>query len=248
MTAILVVFAVFELKLAYLHVLLLFFPNSWKTPILQICGFYTTRVSQKGSKTEWGGDITIHTGGKKRLASGCVSSCRQVDVESNKDTNNCQGVERDKARDGGGGGRKGRSEQERDQETEGDRECFSSEQNVVIYLVAAKQIRRLPVLWLSQWGAVRFRRISPLSMQQTLNTPAVLSLLSQHVRQTFSKCFLRFVCFNVPQCPSQCSSSIPLTFFLHVLKENTKNGKWWMTESPQCQSPLKSAFLNVSFL
>lgn len=26
------------------------------------------------------------------------------------------------------------------------RECLSSEQNVVIYLVAAKQIRRLPVL------------------------------------------------------------------------------------------------------
>lgn len=74
-----------------------------------------------------------------------MSSCRQVDVESNKDTNNCQGAERDKASDGGGGG-KGRSEQERDQETEGDRECFSSEQNVVIYLVSAKQIRRLPVL------------------------------------------------------------------------------------------------------
>lgn len=66
-------------------------------------------------------------------------------MESNKDTNNCQGAERDKASDGGGGGKE-RSEQERDQETEGDIECFSSEQNVVIYLVAAKQIRRLPVL------------------------------------------------------------------------------------------------------
>lgn len=33
---------------------------------------------------------------EKQLASGCVSSCRQVDVESNKDTNNCQGSERGK--------------------------------------------------------------------------------------------------------------------------------------------------------
>lgn len=172
-----------------------------------------TQVSQKGSKTERGGDITIHRGGKKQLASGCVSSCRQVDAESNKDTNNCQGVEKRQSERWRRRG-KGRSEQERDQETEGDRECFSSEQNVVIYLVAAKQIRRLPVLWLSQWGAVRFRRISSLSVQQTLNTPAVLSLLSQHAHQTFSKCFFFFflVCFHIPQCPSRCSSSFPFTF------------------------------------
>lgn len=64
---------------------------------------------KKAATTERGGDIIIHRGGKKELASGCVSSCRQVDEESNKDTNNCQGTERDKASDGGGGG-KGRSE------------------------------------------------------------------------------------------------------------------------------------------
>lgn len=48
------------------------------------------------------------------------------------------------------GGREQRSERrEEDRETERGgwrRECLSSEQNVVIYLVAAKQIRRLPVL------------------------------------------------------------------------------------------------------
>lgn len=47
----------------------------------------------------------------------------------------------------GGGEKKNRDlSGEEDRETQGDRECLSSEQNVVIYLVAAKQIRRLPVL------------------------------------------------------------------------------------------------------
>lgn len=76
---------------------------------------------------------------------------------------------------------------EEDRETEGDRECLSSEQNVVIYLVAAKQIRRLPVLWLSRWGAVRFRRICSLSMQQTLNAPAVFFLLSLPLLSALTK-------------------------------------------------------------
>lgn len=49
-----------------------------------------------------------------------MSSCRQVDIESNKDTNNCQGVERDKASDGGGGGKGdlSRKETKRQRETE----------------------------------------------------------------------------------------------------------------------------------
>lgn len=88
----------------------------------------------------------------------------------------------------GGGEKKNRDlSGEEDRETEGDRECLSSEQNVVIYLVAAKQIRRLPVLWLSRWGAVRFRRICSLSMQQTLNAPAVLFLLSLPLLSAFTK-------------------------------------------------------------
>lgn len=72
--------------------------------------------------------------------------------------------------------------------------------------MAAKQIRRLPVLWLSQWGAVRFSRASSLSMQHTLNAPAVLSQRSQRVRQTFSKCFC----------------SMTFTFFFYVLWTNTR--------------------------
>ena len=115
-TAILVLFAIFQLRLVgYLHTAYL--SNSWKKTILQICGFHTTQVSQN---TEWGGDITIHRRRKNQLASGCVSSCRQVDIESNKDTNNCQGVERDKASDGCGGGKGdlSREETERQRETE----------------------------------------------------------------------------------------------------------------------------------
>lgn len=72
--------------------------------------------------------------------------------------------------------------------------------------MAAKQIRRLPVLWLSQWGAVRFSRASSLSMQHTLNAPAVLSQRSQRVRQTFSKCFC----------------SMTFTFFFYVIWTNTR--------------------------
>lgn len=102
------------------------------------------RVSQKGSEAARGGDITIHSGGKEPLAAGCVSSCRQVDTESNKDTNNCQGPAKKQSerwmRWVGGTG------DLRRKETQADGECFSSEHTVVIYLVAAKQIRRLPVL------------------------------------------------------------------------------------------------------
>jgi len=55
---------------------------------------------------------------KKQLASGCVSNCRQVDIESNKDTNNCQGVEREKASDGGSAGDLSSKETKRQREME----------------------------------------------------------------------------------------------------------------------------------
>lgn len=49
-----------------------------------------------------------------------MSRCRQVDILSNKDTNNCQGTERDKASDGGSGVKRdlSRKEAERQRETE----------------------------------------------------------------------------------------------------------------------------------
>lgn len=75
-------------------------------------------MSRKASKTERGGDTPIHREGTKQLASGCVSSCRQVDIESNKDTNNCQGAERDKASNGGGGGKGDLSGKETKRQTE----------------------------------------------------------------------------------------------------------------------------------
>lgn len=113
-----------------------------------------------------------------------------------------------------------RSEQERDQETEGDRECFSSEHNVVIYPVAAKQITRLPVLWLSQWGAVRFRCASPFSMQQTQRSSCALSAFATCSPNILQRFLFWFMCFSIPQRPSRCSSRIALTYFLCSL------GKW----------------------
>lgn len=78
----------------------------------------------KCCKPEWS-DILQSTKKRKQLASGCVSSCRQVDVASNKDTNICQGSKTEKASD------RGREREEKgdlsSEETEADRECFSSD-------------------------------------------------------------------------------------------------------------------------
>lgn len=57
--------------------------------------FSSIQVSQKSCTGERRGDILIQRETKQK-ASGAVNSCRQVDVESNKDTNKCQGSEREK--------------------------------------------------------------------------------------------------------------------------------------------------------
>ena len=62
-------------------------------------------MSQRDSKKRSEEEILQFMEEEETASPWLCDSCRQVDIESNKYTNNCQGAERDKASDGGAGGK-----------------------------------------------------------------------------------------------------------------------------------------------